>query len=276
MGCEAVHDGVHGHGEVVPLRLVAGEGGGGRGGGSLDDRGGEHLGVPQGIGDAVGGQRVLPPPGVPDQCPAGAVRLAQPRGQPAEEAHRAGGWPGREGGEASVEPRQQPALRLDRAAAAHRRGNRGRVPGDEHARQAAVGRDDPGREPVAVVPVVAVDVRCGPVAVEVGRCVGAARDVRCGDAARDQGVAPVSAHDEPCALGPGRAEAVAQDDADDAAGAVPGEVGHRRPVAQPGRRRPRLRRRARRRGRSGGVRRGRRRRRTASATPAGTRRRSGR
>ena len=92
--------------------------------------------------------------------------------------------------------------------------------------EAVVRRDGAGGQPVAVVPVVAVQVRGRPVPVDVRRAVGARHDGRCRHAGGYQGVASVGTDHERSVLGPGGPTLVAQDHTDHAAGAVAGQVGH--------------------------------------------------
>ena len=109
---------------------------------------------------------------------------------------------------------------------AHPRGEHRRRAGGEHTGQAVVRWDDACGEPVAVVPVVAVQVRCGPVPIDVGRGMAAGDDGGRTNLPGHQRAAPVSPYEEPRALGPGRAEVVTHDDTDHPPGAISSHVGH--------------------------------------------------
>ena len=88
MGGEPVDDRMHWQRPAVPFGLVAAEGDPHRvvRRGTCDDGPGQQLGVAECVGDSVGGQRILPRPGVPDQCPARSRGASQSGWQAAEES----------------------------------------------------------------------------------------------------------------------------------------------------------------------------------------------
>jgi len=90
MGGEPVDDRMHRQRQAVTFSLVAAEDDPHRvvRRGTCDDRPGQQLGVAERVGDSVGGQRILPPPGIPDQRPARSMRPSQSGWQAAEESDR--------------------------------------------------------------------------------------------------------------------------------------------------------------------------------------------
>ena len=72
--------------QLVAFGLVAADGVGTSG----RDRAGQDLGVTQGVGDAMGGDRVLEVAGVTDQGPSRTRRVTELTGQAGEHSRRAG------------------------------------------------------------------------------------------------------------------------------------------------------------------------------------------
>src|SRR5262249_10931652 len=124
-------------------------------------RAGQHLGVAEGVGDAVGTERVEERAGVADEGPARAARLPDEAASPDP-----GPQPdGRTG-------RREPAARAVRGDGEYLLivwpSDEERVGGytGEYARLAAVGGDDAGAVAGPVEPLVALGGQLGPVPVD--------------------------------------------------------------------------------------------------------------
>jgi DNA-binding CsgD family transcriptional regulator len=209
--------------ELVAPPLVAAQRGPlvGGPGEHVDEGASEELGVAQGVGDAVGADRVLPVTGIADQRPAvtpGAPDVSGLAAERAELTRRLGiaepGGEVRERRADDIGDHGRPAAPDPAAAGA-----------GEDARPTVVRRDHPGCCVRSEVPLVAVGVEPRPVAVGGGGGAGPQPLDRRADLPRHLRADPVRADDEPCADPPRAPVRVATVDPADAPVVVAHQIG---------------------------------------------------